>query len=351
MNQIMKRCFQNLWFPFLVLLTAVLPMYGQKYPVIDVHTHIDASLTETLKIMDQLKIEKLINLNGRYGEHLKQYVKRYQIRQQQRVLLAMSTDYTKIDEPGFLQQALQEIEWAYSQGVRFYKVYKSLGLYDRDSRNNLIRVDDQRLNPIWDKLGGLGMPVLIHTGDPDRFWEPPGPDNYIERPEWSFYNKPVPPKDSLIMQLERIIKRHPHTKFVVVHFGCWPENIPYLTQMMETYANYFIDTAARIGEIGRRPKSSREFILKYQDRILFGSDFGLDTTASIENTIPWAGEFYGRHFRFLETLEPKIPTPFDGNMGKYRVGENRWAIDGIQLPDTVLQKIYNLNAKRILGLQ
>lgn len=334
----------------LLLLIYLTPLAAQKYPVVDVHTHIDAPLTETLKIMDRLGIERLINLNGKYGEHLINYIERYQIARQQRVLVAMSTDYTRIDDVDFLKNALQEISRAHARGVRFYKVYKSLGLYDRDSRGKLIRVDDPRLNPLWRRLGELEMTVIIHTADPDRFWQPPGPNNYIERPEWSFFGKPVPPKDSLMMQLERVIRRHPETRFVVVHFGCWPENLAFLSHMMQTYPNYFIDTAARIGELGRRPEAARQFIVDYSDRILFGTDFGLDSTATVENTLPWAKEFYNRHFRFLETLMPKIPTPFDGNMGKYNVGENLWAIDGIQLPDSVLAKLYSENAKRILGL-
>ena len=103
--------------------------------------------------------------------------------------------------------------------------------------------------------------------------------------------------------------------------------------MLDECPNYSIDISARLGELGRQPYTARNFFIRYQDRILFGSDFGPDLDA------------YRLYYRFLETDDEYFdyapaPVPPQG----------RWSIYGLDLPGPLLKKLYHDNAARLLGL-
>jgi predicted TIM-barrel fold metal-dependent hydrolase len=199
-------------------------------------------------------------------------------------------------------------------------------------------VDDPRLDPIWQAAGELGLPVLIHVADPVAFFEPVDETNerweeLQENPDWVFTSPPFPPFLEIVGSLYNLVKRHPGTTFVGAHVGCYAENLAWVGKMLDDCPNYSVDIAARLGELGRQPYTARRFFLQYQDRILFGSDFGPDPEA------------YRIYYRFLET---------DDEYFNYSVGEipqqGRWYIYGIFLPDEVLEKVYFRNAQRVLGL-
>jgi predicted TIM-barrel fold metal-dependent hydrolase len=202
------------------------------------------------------------------------------------------------------------------------------------------------------------MPVSIHTGDPKAFWLPVGPgnerfDELKAHPDWSNHGEPVPSWEELLAQLERRVARHPRTKIVGVHFGNAPEEPARVAAMLDKYPNYFIDTAARVPEIGRRkPEEMRAFFIKYQDRILFGTDLGIGLEedalmlGSTGEETPKAADvkrFYDATFRYFETDDRDFdhPTPIQG----------RWKISGIKLPREVLEKLYHRNAEKLLGIK
>ena len=134
---------------------------------------------------------------------------------------------------------------------------------------------------MFERAGELGMPVAIHCGDPKAFWKPATPDNerwdeLQAHPEWSFAGSGVPSWQELYDAFERRVARHPKTTFIAVHFGDDPEDPDNVGRMLDRYPNFFVDTAARVPEIGRQPQDKmRRFFIKYQDRILFGTDTGI----------------------------------------------------------------------------
>ena len=241
-------------------------------------------------------------------------------------------------------------------GALGLKIPKGLGLgYPASDGEHLLTVDDRGLDPLFDKAGQLGMPVAIHIGDPKAFWKPATPDN--ERwdelgahPEWSFYGQPVPSWADLYAAFERRVARHPKTIFIAVHFGNDPEDPDAVARMLDKYRNFYIDTAARVPEIGRHDAAKmRRFFEKYQDRILFGTDTGVGPTqdemmygSNGPNPPTRADEdrFFLATWRYFETDDKQFesPTPIQG----------RWRIDGVGLPESVLRKIYFENAARIL---
>ena len=332
--------------------------------VIDVHGHIlpfpgnpapvsEAAVRRAIEIMNENGIAKTVDLNGGFGRYLKERIALYQRIAPGRFIVFANIDFAKVNDPQFSKLAMADLEEAYRLGARGLKSFKALGLGHKDEHGKLLRFDDPRFDPIWTKCSELGIPVWFHIGDPAAFFRPPTPDNerYAElsvHPEWGFYGDQWPSREALLVQMVNVLLRHPETTFVGVHFGNNPENIRYVGALLDRFPNFNIDTAARVGEIGRQdPTRLREFFIRYQDRILFGSDivYGPD---NVDLGVPMPGKrtnaeaklFFETHWRFFETSARNMnhPSPIQGN----------WRVNAINLPPQVLRKLYSENARRLI---
>jgi len=199
-------------------------------------------------------------------------------------------------------------------------------------------VDDERLSPIWETAGELGFPVLIHVADPVAFFDPIDETN--ERweeiganPDWAFTSPPFPQFMHIMNCFKNLVSRHSSTTFIGAHVGCYGENLGWVGQMLDECPNYYIDFSARLGELGRQPYTARKFFIQYQDRILFGTDASPDIDS------------YRLFYRFLETDDEY----FNYNTSEVP-GQGRWYVHGMYLPDDVLKKIYQENAKKVLKI-
>ena len=312
-----------------------------KFPVIDIHNHLrDLSRSQTfLEEMDKAGVWMCINLDGRLAnDAYKKTLDAAHVASKERFKIFVTPDFSKIDEADFGKKEAAKLEEAVKMGVRGLKIFKSLGLNIKDKSGKLVPVDDPRIDPIWAKCGELGIPVLIHVSDPAAFHAGPI-DRYNERydelignPSWSFYGDNFPSKEELMEQRNRVIAKHPNTIFIGAHVADLAEDLGRVSMWLDLYPNYYVDISARIGELGRQPYTARKFFIQYQDRILFGSD-----------TAPTA-EAYRVFYRFLETDDEYFdPTPAHKLQG-------RWMIYGINLPDEVLEKVYNKNALKIMKM-
>ena len=188
--------------------------------------------------------------------------------------------------PGAGTRMAAKVKQAVELGARGVKIHKGLGLGYGTDDDHFIPVDDKGLDPLFDEAGKQGVPVSIHSGDPQAFWQPLTPanerfDELRVHPGWSFAKHPVS-WEQIFSQYERRVARHPKTTFIGVHFGNAPEEPERVGKMLDKYPNLYIDTAARVPEIGRvdarhDAARMRAFFLKYQDRILFGTDAGIGT--------------------------------------------------------------------------
>ena len=311
-----------------------------KFPVIDIHNHL-GQLKNTnmyLEQMDKAGIWKCVSLDGRSaGDFYKEHLRVSQGAAKDRFLVFFAPDFSKIDEPDFGVREARKLEEAVTLGIKGMKIFKSLGLTLKDKSGKLVPVDDPRIDPLWAKCGELGIPVAIHVSDPNAFFTPI--DRFNERydelaahPNWSFYGEQFPAKEEILAQRNRVITRHPKTVFIGAHVGNLPEDLSRVAMWLDGYPNFYVDIDARINELGRQPYTARKFLIRYQDRVLFGTD-----------TAPNA-ESYAIYYRFLETDDEY----FDPAGGHHLQG--RWMIYGIDLPDEVLEKLYNKNAVRLLKL-
>lgn len=313
-----------------------------KFYVIDVHNHInDAARIEermdprrVVEVMDKTNVKTVVILTGLWGEKLQHVIDEMVRPYPGRFMVFTQLDWSKVDDPDFGPQMVRQIDDAVSRGARGLKLLKDLGLGVRERTGKLLAIDDPRLDPVWSECGRLGIPVSIHTGDPEAFFLPTDGKNeryeeLLEHPDWSFYGPQFPALVQLLEARNRVFARHPQTQFVSLHMG-WPENLDWVSSMMDEHPNAMVEFGAREAELGRQTRRTREFFLKYQDRIMFGTDNGMSEA------------MYRNHFRWLET-----PDEFFDYWGAPAQG--RWEISGLNLPDSVLEKIYHLNAERVFS--
>ncbi len=329
------------WQPKSQMIVKETKIIKPKFPVIDIHNHLrDLRKAEHyLEEMDKAGVWITIGLDGlSKDDFYKKHLEASHSVSKERFHIYFSPDFSKIEEPDFGIKEAQKLEEAVKMGIRGLKIYKSLGLGFKDKDGEYIRVDDPRIDPIWAKCGELGIPVMIHVSDPKAFHAGPV-DKYNERydelalrPEWSFYGDEFPSKDEILEQRNRVFERHPNTIFIGAHMGNLPEELGRVSMWLDKYPNFYVDINARISEMGRQPYTARRFMIKYQDRILFGTD------------TPPDAEAYRVYYRFLETDDEYFdPTPAHKQQG-------RWMIYGLYLPDEVLEKVYNKNALKIMGM-
>jgi predicted TIM-barrel fold metal-dependent hydrolase len=354
--------------PTSMLHTREMSVERARFPVIDIHTHITESSKsingvavgaerdfhatpgELIAVMDRKNIRSMVNLTGGFGSGLTETIGRYDQSYRDRFYTFTEPSYARLLEPDYPRIQAEAIEQARRDGAHGLKILKTLGLYLRDNitTGKLVKIDDPRFDPMWDACGQLNMPVAIHISDPVAFFTPT--DRFNERfeelnnhPDWSFYGRDFPSNAELIEARNRMIARHPRTRFIVLHVGNFAENLDNVSQNLDRFPNMHVDIAARIGELGRQPRAARAFFEKYQDRILFGTD----ATPHADNYPQqlFGDELYEIYYRFLETDDEY----FDYAPAKVPP-QGRWRIYGINLPEDILRKVYNGNAARELRL-
>jgi predicted TIM-barrel fold metal-dependent hydrolase len=314
-----------------------------KFPVIDVHTHTNDAMgigdrvdpAQMIAMMDRDNIKTIVILTGLWGEKLQSVIDKMVKPFPGRFMVFTQIDWSKIDDPNFSTLMVKQIDESVRRGARGLKILKELGLGVKDKSGKLITIDDHRLDPVWDECGRLGIPVFIHVADPEAFFHPIDATNeryeeLIEHPDWSFYGPQFPSMRDLLAQRDRMFTSHPNTTFVALHFGSWPENLDFVEQTLQRYPNVMIEFGAREGELGRQPRRVRELLMRYPDRIMFGTDEGAQES------------MYQNYFRWLETSDEYFP------YAQYPA-QGRWMISGLGLPDDVLERVYHRNAERLFS--
>jgi predicted TIM-barrel fold metal-dependent hydrolase len=306
-----------------------------RFPVIDYHNHLDAlEPTDVLRVMDACGIERIVNITMKTGDEALRMLDKYRGADPYRFASIGWMDWSDVAHPDFVARTLARLERLVEHGAQGIKFWKDLGLSVRDASGELLRIDDERLAPIFEKAAELGMPVMFHTADPDAFFLPI--DNRNERyeelaahPDWGFHGSHYTKKE-LLDQRDRVIARHPGTTFVCAHVAECGENLARAAELLSTYANVYVDISARASELGRQPYTARDLFLRFSDRILFGADLVPEES------------MYRLYFRFLETADEYFEYPSHASR------QGRWNIYGLFLPDEVLRKVYRENALKLL---
>jgi predicted TIM-barrel fold metal-dependent hydrolase len=330
------------WEPRSMLKTKQSVVERPAYAVIDVHNHLGGGkdnltpdrVRHYLAEMDAAGLRTVVNLDGGWGPRLKETLSALDQAYPGRFLTFALLDFSGIDNKNWGQREARRLEESFQAGAKGLKIHKSLGLSYRYRSGELMPVDDPKLDPAWEMCAKYNRPVVIHVADPAAFFTPL--DRFNERwhelnthPNWLFHGERFPSHDEILMQRNRVIARHPKTTFICAHFANNPEDLAAVGRWLDSYPNMYVDVDARISELGRQPYTARRFFLKYQDRIMFGTDTAPNRDA------------YRMYYRFLETDDEY----FDCASGHHRQGF--WMIYGLFLPEDVLKKIYHKNAERL----
>jgi predicted TIM-barrel fold metal-dependent hydrolase len=320
-----------------------------KYPAVDFHVHAGGLTTpeaykQLIALMDTIGMGAIVNLNGGTGKDLDTVLAAGEPHRD-RIANFITFSADGINDPGWSQKFAAEMERAFKAGARGMKVSKQLGQGARNPDGTFIQADDPRLDAVWAMAAKYDRPVMIHPSDSIGRFYPISPKN--ERYEAGLWHAPGdtsgnlyiegPTYDVIEQARERMHRKHPKTRFVNAHMAMLYYDPQKLATFLETYPNADVELSATVQDLGRAPRLWREFIIKYQDRVLLGTD---------GNPTRQPDEFWTPHWRYLETYDEYFYHPAQIRTPGGSPGHGRWNISGIGLPDEVLRKVYYENALR-----
>jgi predicted TIM-barrel fold metal-dependent hydrolase len=321
--------------------TLVVPQHQvprAKYPVVDFHSHQPTPISpqefdQVIESMDRLNLQVLVNASGASGDRLKQSLDAIRAsRHKDRMVQFAAITFRDVG-PGFGQRAAQQLEADVKMGaIGLGEISKAFGLTVRKTDGSRLKIDDPELDPIWQTAARLNIPVFIHTADPQEFFQPIDASNerWLELALFRDRRYPSPPNpsfDELMAERDRLFKRHPKTTFVAAHMGWHANNLGRLAKMFDEMPNVHGEVGAVLYDLGRQPRTAHDFMVKYQDRVLFGKD-------------SYQPDEFPYFWRTFETA--------DEYFDYYRDYHAFWKLYGLALPDQVLRKLYYQNAMKLL---
>jgi predicted TIM-barrel fold metal-dependent hydrolase len=321
-----------------------------KYPAIDFHFH-GSSLQspddykKLIAVMDRAGLGALANMDGGMYERLDRNL---QIGgpYKDRIVHFARPVWEGINDPGWAEKTAAELERAFKAGAQGLKINKVLGLQLKNPDGTHIHADDPRMDPIWAMCAKYTKPVMIHISDPIARWDPIGPANErYEAGQWrtdpadNYYGTGQPHYTEIRKHQERMLAKHPKTRFVLAHVANMAEDLQRAGDLLDRFPNADVELSARFQDLGRQPYTARKWLIKYQDRALRGSDGSPGREVE---------QFWTPHWRFCETDDEHFDHPAQMLSPLGAPLQGRWRIYGVFLPDEVLRKIYYQNALKYL---
>ncbi|HSM35768.1 MAG TPA: amidohydrolase family protein [Longimicrobiales bacterium] len=309
-----------------------------RFPAVDFHGHprrfsTPEALAELGAALDELNVRVIVAANNVSGDELREAVAAIRASpMRDRVRVMAGIDFDDVG-PGWAARAVAQLEAdARAGAVAIGEISKRLGLGYTKADGSRLRIDDPDLDPVWEAAARLDLPVFIHTADPAEFFEEFDYTNerWLEQalfPNRRYPQDEYPSFEQLIEERDNLFRRHPNTTFVTAHLGWQANDLGALGRLLDELPNVHTEIGAVLYDIGRQPRTAHDFLVRYQDRILFGKD----SFQPVE---------YPYYWRVLETA--------DEYFDYYRDYHAFWKLYGIDLPDDVLRKLYYGNAVRLM---
>ena len=316
---------------------------------IDTHTHVAKGDPEFYAMLDRLNLHVLdillVDDTDPYRKDLtreRQDAETVIAASQGHVSLCTSIDPFKFDDQDFSAAAIRGLNQDFAKGAIAVKIWKNIGMELKDKDGRYVLPDDPKFAPIYRDIASHNRTLIAHLAEPDEAWEAPHPNGldsgyYKRHPRWYMYNKPgVPAKQQILDARDHILAQNPKLRVVGAHLGSMEDDLDGLGKRLDRYPNFAVDTAARVVHLAVMPSDRvRSFILKYQDRIVYGTDLGYSSQAPSGDTISgdtikdWE-EQYARDWRYFATHDK---FEYEGHPTR-----------GLGLPLPVLHKLYHANA-------
>ncbi|MGE3508811.1 MAG: amidohydrolase family protein [Vicinamibacterales bacterium] len=315
------------------------PVSRARFPVIDLHGHpppltTAAVVNQVVEAMDPVGVRVMVNANGTSGDRLTQALDSIRDSRYRDRMVVFSQINVRGLAPGDGARLAAQLEADVNAGaVGLGEIMKDFGLSARKHDGSRLTLDDSELDIVWETAARLNIPVLIHVADPAEFFAPLDYTNerWLEQalyPNRRYQDRSrFPSFEELMAERDRMIAKHPNTKFVLAHLGWHANDLGRLAAMLDRWPNLYGEVGAVLYDLGRQPRTAHDFLVKYQDRILFGKD-------------AFQPDEYPYYWRTFETA--------DEYFDYYRDYHAFWKLYGLALPDPVLKKLYYGNALTLI---
>ena len=317
--------------------------------IVDAHAHFAGDVPEAVELLEELGLQVLnvcvaYDRAGRWREQAEGY-RRLAAEHPRSYAWCTSFDPPGPDDgPGYADRIIRGLERDFANGAVACKVWRNVGMELRNRTGGLIMVDDPLLQPVFSYLECVGQTALMHIGEPQAAWQPldgnPYRDVYVREPELHLYGRAgLPPYGELIASRDRVLARHPDLRVVGAHLGSLEHDVAEIASRMDRHPNFAVDTSARLFSLALQPRQAvRQFLIAYQDRVLFGSDVVAEQPLS--TLAPAEREQARRLLR--EAFESARAFFGSGNEVMIRGRKTQ----GLELPAEVLDRLFSANARR-----
>ena len=329
-----------------------------KVPKIDIHFHQNV-LSNTFPEFGRSLNFHLVTVNVAATRSLED---QFEIAKTMKKRFPRSMDFLgsfsvkEFGKPDFTKNAIAYIKMNVDAGALGFKVWKNIGMVLKDAQGKFVMVDDPALQPIFDYFEQHKIPVMGHLGEPKNCWLPLDQITlasdlryYSRHPEYHMYQHPESPSyEALITATENLLKRHPRMKYVGTHLASLEWSVDEMAKHLEKYPNMMLDVAARMDHLQYQSAQDRErvrnFLLKYQDRVMYGSDTTIDTVNNAEpGTLKILHKKWLDDWGYISTDKVIIEN--------LKIGNTQKQVTGLKLPKTAVDKIFRKNAERFFKIK
>jgi len=308
-----------------------------KYPITDMHSHPYAKtaqkIEEWVKTMDEVGVQKTVILTMATGTEFDDIYRKY-AKYPDRFEMWCGLDLSGYDKQGFGPAAVKELERCRQVGARGVgEIHdKGNGLVSGKSKAPGMHPDDTRMDALWERCGELEMPISLHVAEPIWMYQKMDKtnDGLMNADHWRLENKPhVVSLPGMIDILDRTLAKHRRTTFIACHFANLDYDLARLGEMFDRNPNLYADISARYAETAPIPRFASKFYEKYADRLVYGTDMGLDKP------------MYRVTFRILESL--------DEHFYEIEQFDYHWSLNGFGLSGEILKQVYQDNAAKLVA--
>jgi len=320
---------------------------------IDSHSHMFEEIPEFNALLRRINVRTINVCNNGTDGHL-DVMHRIAVEQYRKhpdlYPFESTFDLLRRDEPTYVQDVIAFLDRTFQQGAVGVKIWKEIGIDIKDRNGKFILPDDPRFDPIYAHIAQRGKVLHAHLAEPIDAWRPLDPTSshynyYSTNPEWHLYGKPeYPSHAAIIAARDQIMEKHSTLVVLGAHLGSLEHDLEGIAARFDKYPNFYIECAARTRNLTRHPSDKvRDFIIKYQDRILYG----VDASWKPFRGTPTEAQRKGH----INRLELQYRADYDYYAGKGEVTYNNRKVEALNLPRSVLNKFYHQNAERVFKLE
>jgi predicted TIM-barrel fold metal-dependent hydrolase len=322
-----------------------------RVPKIDTHLHLHGPSQEAFLALARKDNFRALTINVDYPDFPPLDVQRKAARAAAKAypeqIAWVATFGTRgFEQPGWVAATLKDLDGAIAAGAVGVKVWKNIGMDLRDAQGRLVMVDDPRLAGLFSGLEQRGVRVLGHQGEPYDCWLPieqmtvkNDREYFAHHPAYHMFKHPeMPSYEQQMAARDKLLAQHPRLHFTGVHMASLEWDVDRLGRWLDSHPDASVDVAARIGQIQYQSQRDlqrvRNFFIKYQDRVMYGSDLAQSSGQSDADFVKDVDTVWRRDWRYFNTSD---------NM---TVPELDQPVRGLGLPRAVVDKLYHVNAEK-----